>query len=254
MKIAALEKIFPVKKGLSDHPESAITFTTDGEQYYMNKTDLTPREISLFNTVLFATKEMRFDQLSAGVYRLIQLKSDSFDEISEHLSLIFPTIITVEKQASDYGVAIEKLSPDCLYESEMKQTLATLFQDLGVDGTYYLGMFYDQAVLADRYQLEKSNFEQGLTFSEALIKAGIKQVSSHPLSIIKQRLLTDSEAQELIKKLYQNDSNQLQTAKAMFIHRNTLTQKMKKFERQYGLTLTGSDLVLLYSLINIADK
>ncbi len=254
MKIAALEKIFPVKKGLSDHPESVIAFTTDGDQYYMNKSDLTPREISLFNTVLFATKEMRFDQLSTGVYRLIQLKSDSFDEISEHLSLIFPTIITVEKQASDYGVAIEKLSSDCLYASEMKQTLATLFQDLGVDGTYYLGMFYDQAVLTDRYQLEKNNFEQGLTFSEALIKAGIKQISSHPLSIIKQRLLTDSEAQELIKKLYQNDSNQLQTAKAMFIHRNTLTQKMKKFERQYGLTLTGSDLVLLYSLINIVDK
>lgn len=254
MKIAALEKIFPVKKGLSDHPESVIAFTDDSKHYYINKSDLTSREISLFDTVLFATKEMRFDQLSAGVYRLIQLKSDSFDEIAENLSLIFPTIIQVEKQAPNYGVAIEKLSPDRLYESEMKQTLAALFQDLGVDCTYYLGMFSDKALLAERYQLEKSNFEQGLTFSEALIKTGIEQVTNQVLSTIKQALMTDLEAQGLILNLYQNDSNQLQTAKAMFIHRNTLTHKMKKFERQYGLTLMGSDLVLLYSLIHMPDK
>ena len=79
----------------------------------------------------------------------------------------------------------------------------------------------------------------------------IEKMSTDRLSEveIKQGLLTDIEAQDLITQLYKNDGNQLKTAKAMYIHRNTLTQKIKKFERQYGLTLSGSDLVLLYSLI-----
>lgn len=254
MKIEALEKVYPIKRGPSPHTTSVFSFENDGEQYYIEKSELTTRELELFTEVLFSNKESAFDTLPSGSYRIIQFKTADFDLIAEQLSLIFPNIVKIKKQSSDYGIAIEQLAMDRLYDSEMKQTLMTFCQDLGVVCTYYIGLFSDQAELHDIYQTEKRNFDQGLSFSEALIKEGLHQVTNRQLSKIKQSLLLDLEAQELIQHLYQNDGNQLQTAKTMFIHRNTLTQKMKKFEAKYGLSLTGSDLVLLYSLMSYAQR
>ncbi len=254
MKIEALEKVYPIKRGPSPHTTSVFSFENDGEQYYVDKNALTSRELKLFTDVLFSSEARAFDTLPSGSYRIIQFKTGDFDLIAEQLSLIFPNIVKIKKQTSDYGVAIEQLAMDRLYDSEMKQSLMTFCQDLGVACTYYIGLFSDQAELHDIYQTEKRTFDQGLSFSEALIKEGLHQVTNRQLSKIKQNLLLDLEAQELIQHLYQNDGNQLQTAKSLFVHRNTLTQKMKKFEAKYGLSLTGSDLVLLYSLISHAER
>ena len=253
MKIEALEKVYPIKRGVSTHPESVFSFEDDGEQYYVEKSALTIRELKLFTDVMFSSKESAFDSLPSGSYRIIQFQTADFDLIAEQLPLIFPNLVKIKKQTSDYGIAIEQLAKDRLYDVEMKQILATFFQDLDVTCHYYIGLFSDQAELSDIYKTEKRNFDQGLSFSEALIKAGLHQVKNRQLSKIRQSVLLDLEAQELIQQLYQNDGNQLRTAKTMFIHRNTLTQKMKKFEAKYGLSLTGSDLVLLYSLIGPAQ-
>jgi DNA-binding protein Fis len=248
MKIEALAKLFPIKTGTSDNT-SDLNFESNGHPFHIAKNELTQREISLFHDVLFPTQTLDFDQLPNGTYRVIQFKSQDFDEIAENLSLIFPGIVRVKQISPVYGIAIEKMSADRLSEGEIKQVLGTLTQDLGVKCDYYLGLFADQTELSTLYPTEQTNFDQGLSFSESLIKAGLRQVTSPPLTKIKQGLLTDLDAQDLITQLYQHDGNQLKTAKAMYIHRNTLTQKIKKFERQYGLTLSGSDLVLLYSLI-----
>ncbi|GAX47193.1 helix-turn-helix domain-containing protein [Pseudolactococcus reticulitermitis] len=248
MKIEALAKLFPIRRGASQDAAD-LNFESDGQAFHIAKNELTPREISLFNDVLFQAQTLDFDQLSHGTYRVIQFKSQGFADIAENLSLIFPGIVRVKQLSATSGIAIEKMSSDRLSEGEIKQVLGTLTQDLGVKCDYYLGLFADQTELSTLYPTEQSNFNQGLSFSESLIKAGLNQITSSPLTKIKQGLLTDIEAQDLITQLYKNDGNQLKTAKAMYIHRNTLTQKIKKFERQYGLTLNGSDLVLLYSLI-----
>ena len=248
MKIETLAKLFPIKKGISENA-SDLNFENEGRPFHIAKNELTQREISLFNDVLFQAKTLDFDRLPHGTYRVIQFKSQGFSEIAENLSLIFPGIVKVKQITPTYGIAIEKMSAERLSEGEIKQVLGTLTQDLGVKCDYYLGLFADQTELSTLYPTEQNNFDHGLSFSESLIKAGLGQVTSPPLNKIKQGLLTDVEAQDLITQLYQHDGNQLKTAKAMYIHRNTLTQKIKKFERQYGLTLSGSDLVLLYSLI-----
>ena len=248
MKIEALAKLFPIKTGASENPAD-LNFESQGHPFHIAKNELTQREISLFNDVLFQAKTLDFDRLPHGTYRVIQFKSQGFSEIAENLSLIFPGIVKVKQITPTYGIAIEKMPAERLSEGEIKQVLGTLTQDLGGKCDYYLGLFADQTELSTLYPTEQNNFDHGLSFSESLIKAGLGQVTSPPLNKIKQGLLTDVEAQDLITQLYQHDGNQLKTAKAMYIHRNTLTQKIKKFERQYGLTLSGSDLVLLYSLI-----
>ncbi|MDR1606057.1 MAG: helix-turn-helix domain-containing protein [Streptococcaceae bacterium] len=250
MKIEALAQLFPVKKGRSDQPETAIQFELAGQQFHIIKSALTSREVRLFEEVLFADKGIDFSELANGTYRLIQFRSEEFDEIADHLSLIFPSIVKVHKQGVAHGFAIEKLSSDRLSALDAKQALATLAQDLGVTCRYYLGLFADRTELESLYPIEKRNFDQGQTFSEAVIREGLTHLAHAPLAKIKQAILTDFEAQDLVRHLYQNDGNQLQTAKAMYIHRNTLTQKIKKFEKHYDLSLTGSDLVLLYSLID----
>lgn len=249
MTLEALAKIFPLKMGRSDDEKADLNFENEGEAFHIAKKDLTSRELQLLETVFFASQSLTFHQLPAGTYRIIQLASDDLDEIVEHLSLIFPSIVQVKKLSETTGFALEKLSADQLTEAEVKQVLGTLTQDLGVKCDYYLGLFTDQPSLEGQYQIEAEHFKQGLSFSEAMLKAGLSQITSPPLTKIKQGLLTDLASQELIRQLYQHDGNQLQTAAAMYIHRNTLTLKIRKFERQYGLTLSGSDLVLLYSLI-----
>ncbi|GFH40331.1 helix-turn-helix domain-containing protein [Lactococcus insecticola] len=253
MNIQELMKLYPVKSGqgqaTAENSQTFFDFENDGQHYYIEKSDLTTREQLLFERVLFADVSLTdFEHLTAGTYRLIQLRSANFDDLSENLSLILPELREIKKISQDSGYAIERLSQDHLSEFELKNALETLTQDLGIKASYYIGFFADKTELSALFQLEKANFDQDLTFSESLIKSGLSQESNPPFDKIKQALLTDFEAQELILALYQHDGNQLKTAKAMFIHRNTLTQKIKKFEKAYGLSLSGSDLVLLYAL------
>ncbi len=145
MKIEALAKLFPIKTGASENPAD-LNFESQGHPFHIAKNELTQREISLFNDVLFQAKT--------------------------------------------------------LDEGEIKQVLGTLTQDLGVKCDYYLGLFADQTELSTLYPTEQNNFDHGLSFSESLIKAGLGQVTSPPLNKIKQGLLTDVEAQDLITQLY----------------------------------------------------
>lgn len=74
MKIEALEKVYPIKRGPSPRTTSVFSFENDGEQYYIEKSALTSRELKLFTDVLFSSKESAFDTLPSGVTELFSLK------------------------------------------------------------------------------------------------------------------------------------------------------------------------------------
>ncbi|MGO2314401.1 MAG: hypothetical protein ACTIDA_03220 [Pseudolactococcus laudensis] len=52
MKIETLAKLFPIKTGASQDVAD-LNFESDGQTFYIAKKELTQREISLFNDVLF---------------------------------------------------------------------------------------------------------------------------------------------------------------------------------------------------------
>ena len=108
MKIEALAKLFPIKTGASENPAD-LNFESQGHPFHIAKNELTQREISLFNDVLFQAKTLDFDRLPHGTYRVIQFKSQGFSEIAENLSLIFPGIVKVKQITPTYGIAIEKM-------------------------------------------------------------------------------------------------------------------------------------------------
>lgn len=182
--------------------------------------------------------------LPAGRYRILQFETENFAELAENLSLLLPEIVKISE---DYAVELE--SRENLTKSELLEVLDTLSQDLSEPIRAYVGVFSDQSELAKRFKEEQAIFEAGRTFSEHMLHTGLSLVESELLEQIRQQLKLNPDDQELVRVLYQAGGNQSQAAKALYMHRNTLLNKIKKYEQKYGLQLTGSDLILAYNML-----
>ena len=114
---------------------------------------------------------------------------------------------------------------------------------------YYLGSFVSKEQLEQVYQEETQFFQQKASFSESILAQGLMHVESLLLNDVRQELLQSPEDKELVRALYTTYGNQAAAAKLLYVHRNTLLNKVKKYEQKYGLQLVGSDLVLAFGLI-----
>ncbi|GFH42033.1 hypothetical protein Hs30E_05840 [Lactococcus hodotermopsidis] len=246
MKIEELAKIYAVKNG---YREAEVNFEIDGKAFHIAKNDLSNREILLFECLFKQEISADFEQLTNGNYRILQIRAKNFAEVADNLSLIIPSVVKVIKFDEKSGIAIEKYDKETLSWTELTNVVKALAQDLSFKIDLYIGFFTEKSELAQIYAEEKLNFANHQTFSEAMIAKNLEKSQSLILNKLKTAFQRDIDSQELVKVLYQNDGNQLKTAKDLYIHRNTLTQKIKKFEKQYGISLTSSDLVLLKSLI-----
>ncbi|MFK5243286.1 helix-turn-helix domain-containing protein, partial [Lactococcus lactis] len=65
-----------------------------------------------------------------------------------------------------------------------------------------------------------------------------------------KELLENPEDQKLVEAMYKASSNQTKAAKILYVHRNTLINKIKKYEQKYGLQLSF-DCYLLYTLLQL---
>ena len=213
---------------------------------HVDKVNLTQREQQMLALLNNEQQEMDFHTLGNGIYRIIQFKSNSFLELSTTLKLLLPVLIRVNQEEQ---LVIEQFSGENLTKSELFDVLKTLSQDTGEHIHAYVGFFVERDDLKSLYFEEKMAFEQGQSYSEMLISKSLKVHSSPMLKKIQYRLKENIEDQHLVKSLYQTSGNQAQAAKLLYVHRNTLLNKIKKFEQKYGLQLMGSDLILAYNLL-----
>ncbi|MFC4652831.1 helix-turn-helix domain-containing protein [Lactococcus nasutitermitis] len=207
--------------------------------------ELTEREKRL-KKLLSAENHDNFSALPAGSYRILQFENSNFPELRNTLELLLPDFVTANKEEK---YVVERFSGDNLTKSELFDVLQTLSQDMAQEISAYIGFFVEKSELNKMYQEERKAFSKKQTFSEFIIAQSLEKNESTILQKIRSALLADSENIELVRALYQTNGNQAQAAKILYVHRNTLLNKIKKYEQKYSLQLIGSDLILAYNLL-----
>lgn len=208
---------------------------------------LTEREKELM-ALLFPEQSSNsvFKQLKPGRYRILQFSAEQFAEVAENLTYLLPDLTVINQENH---LAIERFSGDNLTKTELFETFKSLAQDTGLEISAYVGLFAEKDELEELFSEEKSAFERHLSFSEFIFAQALANVKSPVLSRIREVLHENPEDQDLVRSLYLTSGNQAQAAKILFVHRNTLLNKIKKYEQKYGLQLSGSDLTLAFHLL-----
>lgn len=210
----------------------------------MEEAELNQRERTLI--ALLSEQTTDFSSLPLGRFRILQFAVADFSELVENIKFILPDVI---RENAEKQFVIEEYTGNNLSKSELTDSLKVLSQDMGEKLQYYLGSFVSNEELEQVYQEETQFFQQKASFSESILAQGLMHVESLLLNDVRQELLQSPEDKELVRALYTTYGNQAAAAKLLYVHRNTLLNKVKKYEQKYGLQLVGSDLVLAFSLI-----
>lgn len=210
----------------------------------MEEAELNQRERTLI--ALLSEQTTDFSSLPIGRFRILQFAVADFSELVENIKFILPDVI---RENAEKQFVIEEYTGNNLSKSELTDSLKVLSQDMGEKLQYYLGSFVSKEQLEQVYQEETQFFQQKASFSESILAQGLMHVESLLLNDVRQELLQSPEDKELVRALYTTYGNQAAAAKLLYVHRNTLLNKVKKYEQKYGLQLVGSDLVLAFSLI-----
>ena len=216
------------------------------KELYRNveEAELNQRERTLI--ALLSEQNTDFSSLPLGRFRILQFAVADFSELVENIKFILPDVI---RENAEKQFVIEEYTGNNLSKSELTDSLKVLSQDMGEKLQYYLGSFVSKEQLEQVYQEETQFFQQKASFSESILAQGLMHVESLLLNDVRQELLQSPEDKELVRALYTTYGNQAAAAKLLYVHRNTLLNKVKKYEQKYGLQLVGSDLVLAFSLI-----
>lgn len=210
----------------------------------MEEAELNQRERTLI--ALLSEQTTDFSSLPLGRFRILQFTVADFSELVENIKFILPDVI---RENAEKQFVIEEYTGNNLSKTELTDSLKVLSQDMGEKLQYYLGSFVSNEELEQVYQEETQFFQQKASFSESILAQGLMHVESLLLNDVRQELLQSPEDKELVRALYTTYGNQAAAAKLLYVHRNTLLNKVKKYEQKYGLQLVGSDLVLAFSLI-----
>lgn len=210
----------------------------------VEEAELNQRERTLI--ALLSEQTTDFSSLPLGRFRILQFAVADFSELVENIKFILPDVI---RENAEKQFVIEEYTGNNLSKSELTDSLKVLSQDMGEKLQYYLGSFVSKEQLEQVYQEEAQFFQQKASFSESILAQGLMHVESLLLNDVRQELLQSPEDKELVRALYTTYGNQAAAAKLLYVHRNTLLNKVKKYEQKYGLQLVGSDLVLAFSLI-----
>ena len=210
----------------------------------VEKAELNQRERTLI--ALLSEQTTDFSSLPLGRFRILQFAVADFSELVENIKFILPDVI---RENAEKQFVIEEYTGNNLSKSELTDSLKVLSQDMGEKLQYYLGSFVSKEQLEQVYQEETQFFQQKASFSESILAQGLMHVESLLLNDVRQELLQSPEDKELVRALYTTYGNQAAAAKLLYVHRNTLLNKVKKYEQKYGLQLVGSDLVLAFGLI-----
>lgn len=156
------------------------------------------------------------------------------------------------------GVLIEVKQNDAV-ETNFAGILQSLDAMFYTTTTFYVGHFWpvDQT-LPGLFKMEQQLFSQSQkaavnTFSPSLFQYLIQhdQGVAQLIKALRASLPADSETNQMVNLFFKNHGKLSQTAKQLFIHRNTLVYRIDKFYRLTGFDLRNNyDLTLCHLLMS----
>jgi hypothetical protein len=195
-------------------------------------TDAVPKDP--FRVIQFSFKEKAETELLKEAFRSI---------FAEQAVIVFTSPGT--------GAIVEKQTKMSLPEEELLSAAAVIEGDFFVTPTFFIGRFYP---LNDRFlsifEEEKNlflfaekNISKGRvftfpsTFPSFALHHVPKQTKTRMFADIIQLFAEDEELRKTIKTYLENQSNTSQTAKVLFMHRNSVQYRIDKFIEKIGIDI-----------------
>ncbi|WP_407891872.1 PucR family transcriptional regulator [Lacticaseibacillus sp. N501-2] len=196
-----------------------------------------------------------------GVVRLIQFNTAEAPNqpalwLDALLSLLMPDV-TGFWLTPTHAVVVEPQTATPLDEPGLLSILDTLDPDFDTKTRGYLGQFWPvnaqlPAIFAEEQRLAANSDRRCACLASSALAyyTHTARRDSPLLGSLREVITEDAEMRPVIVSLYEHLGNLTATAKALYIHRNTLQYRLDKFQQATGFSLRQmDDLVLCYLLV-----
>lgn len=284
MNITDLQTLFPTAQISFVRGQTSQVYSIPFEDHWIliPKSDVTDREKILLQHISFSstlyTKPSQWlsfiqheDQpipTTSSSIRMVQLqidfRSSELDRSfwTESIRSLFDHVLEVCFYAPSLCVIIQSQTDHQLSLTELSGILQTLEEDYSVNLTTYLGRYWPvdsslHAILNEEIHIfdsQSHSISKGiLTLSDIALHyfTTTNRQNSVILSELKTHLVNNPEWIDVIQALWHNQRNLSETAKSLYIHRNTLQYRMEKFTEATHISLKETNELLLAYLLTI---
>ncbi|TGD19442.1 hypothetical protein EGT51_04540 [Levilactobacillus suantsaiihabitans] len=268
--------------------ENSLSFPIDSKWLTLPRKSLSSRERALLNLIidetplqnvnsandhtwfrrLFLGEKCSQKQATESRVRIIQINLISHDStmpvnnwLRAFRTMFKQPFVDTFLVNNHEAIVIEALK-DKMYDNENFLGVSqALDSDFYCTSKLYIGQYWqnddtiEQLFSHERklfkFQLQQNTSERIFSISNSILKYYFeKQLSQDPL-ILKSHseLFNMPDAKKTVTILYQNGGNISITAKKMFLHRNTLQYRIKKFQETTGFNLRNMDDLLFCYLL-----
>jgi DNA-binding PucR family transcriptional regulator len=181
------------------------------------------------------------------------------DDFLASVKLLVPNVETTFFIDNYQGIIIERHQASHFTLAEFSAIFQALGADFSVEIKLYIGLFYEKETFQGIfYQAEKKQFNQlkqhanheviAVTCSDYFLTHLVDKDSV--LTYLNDCLKKDNELCELIIVLFESGNSLRLASQKLFIHRNTLQYKLKKFQEDFGFSIKNlKELTMCYLLL-----
>ena len=270
--------------------ERYLNFPYGNQWLVLPAAELTTREIELLRLVvgdqsndktLLANGHRWFRRLFLGEkattketikkpLRIIQVQIINHDPaiapakwLEAFKSMFEQPLLDVFMISREHAIAIEQQTSKTFESEDFLGISQTLDTDFSCSSKLYVGQYWhdDDALAAVfakerelfQFQVQQSTGRRVFSISNSILKYCFeRQLSQNPLIVkSKHELRAIPDAQATITNLYQNGGNVSITAKKLYVHRNTLQYRIRKFQEATGFNLKNVDDLLFCYLLTL---
>ncbi len=191
-------------------------------------------------------------------FRFVHFSFSSKEErndLSEALSYLFPANSIVVYHHADSGIMIETDQQAFQSEEELQAASQVLESDFYITARFFIGV--ERTITSsfhDEFEMERKLFEFGLAtipkkrvylflqlFPYFILNSLTVQQKNALFAPFQQVLKNDNDTRLLIKTYVENQSNTSQTAKELFLHRNSVQYRLDRLYEKTAIDLKRFD-------------
>ncbi len=190
------------------------------------------------------------------MYRYIAIETkENIDQYEQMITSLFSEVLHIDKVKVDQHILWIYFSHDI--DISLKDVIINLSQDTLLDFRLYQSHYYESIhslednLLFVEQKLKLINFNKYVFIDDhIIIKHFIKSLDASFKAYILKKYIDDQMMIETLKTYLETNQNMSRAAKDLYIHRNTLTQRLDKFYQVTGFDPRKFiDGFLLYSLL-----
>jgi DNA-binding PucR family transcriptional regulator len=190
------------------------------------------------------------------LYRYVIIESKQHKPIDDDVISLFSELISPSsiKNNSDHTIMFFEHDIDLAFEDVILNVMSDTLTDLRVYASHAVSSVQERDIYVQAIQqyMDQIPFEKYYFLDDKIIiKHFIYRLSEDMKSLFLNKFYKDQVMIETLKVYLESNLNMVNAAKKLYIHRNTLIQRLDKFYQVTGLDARlFSEALLVYHLIH----